>query len=200
MKKFSKLISAILVLSLVLVGVIGAAAWDATGGCGDNARYYIDDTLLTFEGTGGIGDYNGTQPEWRGYGNKLTTAVFEEGITEIGYESMAHLSKLTDVTIASTVTKLVYGSFARCTSLAELNIPQTVTSIGDRAFIGCTALNKITILNADCAITDSADVLPANTVIYGYRRSTAQSYAQKYNRTFVPIDPGPEVKRSAGAS
>lgn len=84
--------------------------------------------------------------------------------------------------------KLIPNSmFYKCTSLNKIIIPASVTSIGDEAFYDCYSLVSISIENSNCTIYDSADTISDTAVIYGYANSTAQSYAEKYNRTFVEI-------------
>ena len=83
--------------------------------------------------------------------------------------------------------------------MAAVIIPETVKSIGESAFADCTKLTSITIKNPECEILDSEDTfsnyeteepykLHFDGTIYGYEDSTAQAYAEKYNRTFVALD------------
>lgn len=77
--------------------------------------------------------------------------------------------------------------FKDCISLSSITIPYSVTSIGNGAFENCKDLESITILNPTCGIYDSQYTISNTATIYGHASSTAQSYANKYNRTFVEI-------------
>ena len=63
-----------------------------------------------------------------------------------------------------------------------------MTNIGVYAFENCTALTAVTIENSLCEISDSDTTISDTATIYGYTGSTAEAYANKYNRTFVPLD------------
>jgi hypothetical protein len=75
--------------------------------------------------------------------------------------------------------------------LKNITIPDSVTSIGMGAFYRCSSLESITILNPDCDIYDNGSTSDT-AVIYGYEGSTAQTYAEEYNRTFVSLGEAPE--------
>ncbi len=77
-------------------------------------------------------------------------------------------------------------AFSYCENLTSITIPNTVTYIGDQAFC-CENLESITILNPKCEIFDSYGTTSTEAIIYGYKNSTAQEYAEKYNMTFVEI-------------
>ena len=78
-------------------------------------------------------------------------------------------------------------AFKDCISLSSITIPNSVTSVGSGAFENCKDLESITILNPTCEIYDSQSTINSTATIYGYAGSTAQSYANKYNRTFIEI-------------
>ena len=77
--------------------------------------------------------------------------------------------------------------FYECANLNEIVIPDNVTTIGNAAFSGCTSLASITIKNPECVIYDDKYTISSEATIYGYANSTAQTYAEKYNRTFIEI-------------
>ncbi len=109
-----------------------------------------------------------------------------------------------DVTIPDSVTSIGLGAFEYCES-TSVTIPDSVTSIGAGAFYSCTSLTSVTILNPECKIggyesTFSNDYnkntgkYEFNGTIYGYEGSTAQAYAEKYNRNFALIGSEPETE------
>lgn len=79
-------------------------------------------------------------------------------------------------------------------NIKKLVIENGVTSIGDLAFGDCDQLNVIIIENPNCEIYDQADTIPDTTTIYGFRDSTAEAYAIKYNKGFYALDPAPANK------
>ena len=104
------------------------------------------------------------------------------------------------VTIPNSVTSIGYGAFEDCTSLTEINIPNSVTSIDECAFYCCTSLKKITIPNSVTwigalslgyneynYITQKRDKIEDFT-IYGFKGSTAETYATENDFNFIAID------------
>ena len=73
------------------------------------------------------------------------------------------------------------------TKLKEVIIPKSVTFIGNSAFSSPT-LKKITILNPECDLNISSIYGSADTVIYGYKGSTAEKYAADNSKKFVALD------------
>ena len=85
------------------------------------------------------------------------------------------------------VTSIGAEAFVNCITLTGITIPDSVAIIGMDAFAECTSLERITILNSECIIYDDASAIEACATIYGYEGSTAQAYAEKYDREFVAL-------------
>ena len=83
-------------------------------------------------------------------------------------------------------SRVEYHSFRNCSALQTATLPQTVTFVGAGAFAACTSLNTLRVYSSDCTF-GAASAVPAETVLYGYAGSTAQAYAKKYDRTFLPF-------------
>ena len=97
-------------------------------------------------------------------------------------------TSITDCTINDS-TKVIGGdAFRYCGSLTGITIPSSVIIIGSGAFYGCSILRSITIYSNDVTIYDSADTISNTATIYGYKGSTAEAYAKKYNRKFIPLE------------
>lgn len=118
-------------------------------------------------------------------------------VTSIGDTAFRWCENLTEINIPDSITSIGLSAFAFCLNLNEITIPDSVNAIGYNAFYLCTDLTKITILNPDCEIYDAPwtisnsednDDIIYNGVICGYKNSTAQAYADKYGRTFEPLD------------
>ncbi len=93
-----------------------------------------------------------------------------------------------DITIPSNVSVICSYAFAG-SYIKSVVVPENTKLIGTNAFIDCYSLKSITIRNPLCGIgTDpSPDTLPEKCVIYGLKESTAQRYAENFNRKFSVI-------------
>ena len=128
----------------------------------------------------------------------LEKITISDSVTRIGYHAFYECTSLINITISNSVIKINDYAFRKCTNLTDITIPSSVTSIGDGAFLDCSNLKSITILNPDCKVLgkesticngyDENYVYHFNGTIRGYSGSTAQTYAEKYNCTFVEID------------
>ena len=101
-------------------------------------------------------------------------------------------SEITSLTIPETVTEIGHNAFNGCEQLKSVTIPSSVESIGMQAFINCNALSNVIILNTGAKIYDRANTFTNEKgefsgVIKGYKGSTAEKYAQKYNYTFKTL-------------
>lgn len=107
---------------------------------------------------------------------------------------------LGDIVISDSITSIGSRAFYGCRNLTSISISDSVMSLGDRAFNGCEKLMSITILNSSCEIDDTyftisngygsdfvEDFDNFDGTIYGYENSTAQAYAEKYERKFVSL-------------
>lgn len=118
----------------------------------------------------------------------LTSITIPNGVTSINDSLFCNCTSLESITIPDSVTSIGNYAFCDCTSLARITIPDSVTSIKTSAFRGCTALTSVTILNYNCDIDYSSDTFYSKATIYGYADSTAQEYAETYDRTFVSFE------------
>lgn len=118
----------------------------------------------------------------------LANITLSDHVTTIGHLAFSGCKSLAAITIPDGVTTIGNWAFAECESLTAVTIPSSVTNIGVYAFENCTALTAVTIENSLCEISDSDTTISDTATIYGYTGSTAEAYANKYNRTFVPLD------------
>ena len=123
----------------------------------------------------------------------LTEIIIPNSVTNIGYNAFSGCTGLTEIIIPDSVISIKAYAFKNCTGLTSITIPASVTSIDDSAFSGCTELTSITIKNPECEIGDSTDTISNTAAIYGYDDSTAQAYAEKYNRKFVSLGEKPNI-------
>ncbi|MDE6780509.1 MAG: leucine-rich repeat protein [Ruminococcus sp.] len=130
--------------------------------------------------------------------DNLTSIVLPKNLKNISNSLFARCENLESVDIPDSVTSIGSYAFMLCNSLTTINIPDSVTSIKEAAFSQCKNLTEITILNPDCEIYDSSSVLGYTATIYGYENSTAQAYAEKYNRKFESLGKAPEKITATG--
>ena len=91
-------------------------------------------------------------------------------------------------TIPESVESIGIFAFYNCMNLEEVEIPDNVTNIENYSFINCENLYKITIENPKCKIYNGRNAISDKATIYGYKDSTANKYAEKYDRKFVALD------------
>ena len=136
---------------------------------------------------------------------ELTSATIPDSITNIGNSIFSYCSNLTSVKIPNSITVIPGAMFENCQKLNKITLPESIKTIGTNAFFNCSELNSITIKNSECVIEDSEkticntyDISTKETgftgTIYGYPNSTAQAYAEKYNRKFVALDEKPAAE------
>ena len=117
-------------------------------------------------------------------GSSKTTYTVPSTVTTISWSAFYGSSALVRVTIGSGVKTIETEAFSACTGIESITIPANVTSVGYRAFYGCSALMSISFLNTQCTVSDGADTIYSGATIYGKSGSTAEAYANKYERTF----------------
>lgn len=98
----------------------------ASGQCGNNLTWTLDNGVLTISGKGAMWDRDN---EWYGFGDVL---------------SIDQADEVTSVVVKSGVTSIACEAFNWLENMTSVTIPKTVTSIGCNAFlVGCDALTTI---------------------------------------------------------
>ena len=170
------------------------------GDIGDGLHWEYNDGVLRISGNGDmpsyecgwslgcVNFYDNITP-WFSYRLDIKKVVIEEGITSIGDGAFAYCSNISEINIPDTIEYIGHGIITH-TLVKEVYLPASVSKIDETSFIYVEQLEKITILNPDCYFDWSYNyyMIPETAVIYGYKNSTAQKYAEKYNRTFVTLD------------
>ena len=181
---------------------VSASEADTSGTCGENLTWTFDESTgtLTISGTGEMaymstpvtGKTESTSPRvpsfWSFGNEKINSVIIENGVTNIVYSAFNGCYNLTSITIPKSMLTIEMDAFTGCSALSSVTIPESVTNIELSAFDGCSSLNAIVLYNPDCDIYDDSTTFPENTAIFGYIGSTAQEYAEKYNREFVALD------------
>ena len=141
--------------------------------------------------------------------NALTDVVIPDSVEYIGRRGFHWCENLETVTLGSNLKAISWETFDLCSKLKNVVLPESVRTIGYNAFSNCDSLETITISNKKCDIgNDMSESICNRTgqneqtgdfeayyygVIYGYKNSTAQAYAEKYGYKFEAIDDEPAV-------
>ena len=144
----------VLLVCLFLLPTEAAAAEIASGTCGDNLTWVLDDNgTLTISGTGDMTNYSGAgNAPWNSFLSPILNVVIEDGVTSIGCSAFWDCSGLTNITIPNGVTSIGDFAFYKCSSLTNVTIPNGVTSIGNSVFSSCFSLTSVTIPNGVTSI------------------------------------------------
>lgn len=124
-----------LALMLSLIFSVSAAEVIASGVCGENLTWALDNEgTLTISGTGDMWDwsYNGTP--WSIYTPIIKKVVLAEGITNIGEFAFSSCASLESVEMPDGITSIELNAFEGCGNLESIEIPNSVTDIFDNAF------------------------------------------------------------------
>lgn len=125
---------------------------------------------------------------------KLVAVTFpDRGALKNIYDwSFSGCTALTYIKLPETEgTDIWNGAFNNCKALTEIVLPASVKTVGKAngsAFSGSCAPAKITFLGMSTSILPAdASGIPASATIHGLAGSTANIYADDYDRTFVEV-------------
>ena len=146
LKFFTVLLSIIYVLSMIPAAVTSAATI-ASGICGENIIWTLDDSgTLTLSGSGEMDDYYSDYSiPWYEYRDSIKSVLISKSITSIGDGAFWNCTSLKNVTIPNSVSEIGHVSFMGCSCLTSVVMPDSITSIGSQAFDGCSSLTDLTI-------------------------------------------------------
>ncbi len=159
----------------------------AEGMCGENLTWTLyDDGYIYIDGEGAMDNWASAEERpWAEYTSMIRTVSMSEEVTSIGDYAFYGCENLLSGALTSVIGAHAYEGCERMNGYSYYGEFEPINEIKDCAFKGCTNLWDINILNPDCIIADSADVFEKVTSINGCVGSTAQAYAEKYNRRFV---------------
>ena len=120
--------------------------------------------------------------------SKIKKIVIPDKLTVIKNDTFYDCNNLEEVIFGSGLNTIDSNAFTSCDRITEITFPENVSEINWRAFEYCSSLEKVVIENPECVIAPSEDTFGSAARIYGYTGSTAQEYAKKYNRDFIPLD------------
>lgn len=145
-----------LLLCVGLFSAIPARAEEASGKCGENLTWALQDGVLTISGSGAMDNYNEVMvAPWNSYTQQVHRIIIAPGVTSVGRRAFYGMRNLTSVSIPDTVTSLGALAFADCMSLKRISFPG-VETIGWGCFYGCTALVNVVLPETLRSIGDQA--------------------------------------------
>lgn len=119
--------------------------------------------------------------------DNLKTVKLNNGIKEINDWVFEYCVKLESINLPNSLTELGWGVFGGCKKLKSITIPYGVSSIPSGNFTGCEKLKKVVVYNPDCEFSSSCGI-GYNQTIYGFKKSTAQKYANSVGATFKDVE------------
>ena len=172
------------------------------GKCGENTFWNVSDNgKLSIFGDGDtVAWERADYVPWHDYRSEITSLEVAEGITLVGTAAMSGCCNIKSISLPSTLQTIAMSAFSYCDGLSEVDIPESVTTLGRDAFKECETLKDIIIRNPECKIVGGKDTISNgkkdnlgyfNGTIYGYKGSTAETYAEKSGYKFVDIEESP---------
>lgn len=129
-----------LLLLICTLASLATIAQSASGTCGKNLTWSLEDSTLTITGTGPMSNYSPyphfLYAPWHKYRTQIKAIVIQDGATTIGKSAFFDCPSLATVTLPSTITRIEDNAFCRCPLLSDITIPSSVTHIGENAFRG----------------------------------------------------------------
>lgn len=124
---------------------------DASGTCGDNLVWNLENGVLTISGTGSM-----KSSPWENRKAEIRSVVIENGVTNIVQNAFYGCGGITNVQIGNSVANIGRSAFGDCIGLVEMTIPGNVTVIEAQAFKNCRGLTNIEIEKGVVTIGSSA--------------------------------------------
>ncbi len=116
----------------------------ASGDCGENAHWELDNGTLTITGTGAMSNYGSHNQPWYSQKSSITKVIISDGITNIGNYAFNICTSLQTAELAESVISINDNAFNGCNALQSITMPK-VETIGNEAFMNCQALNNVTL-------------------------------------------------------
>lgn len=157
----SMLLAFVMVVGMVpLLPIQAQAAETASGTCGDNLTWNLDENgTLTINGFGTMYNYSVSHLDrfspWYSIRSSIKNIHISFGVTSIGNCAFTLCTNLTNVNIPNSVTSIGEAAFANCLSLTDVSIPNSVISIENDAFEDCSSLTSVILSNSMSSISSS---------------------------------------------
>lgn len=110
---------------------------------GLNARYTLEDGVLTINGHGRIRDSAFSTVS---FSNSVETVVIEEGITKIGDNTFSRCKNITSIRFPKSLVSIGDGAFQGCRSLGAVDLKENASlRIGKAVFKDCESLYSVSL-------------------------------------------------------
>ena len=132
---------------MLLVGMSVQATPIASGSCGTNLTWSLENGTLTISGTGEMYDYNAmsNRAPWYNKRSQINAIVINEGLTTIGSYAFEWCGEVRTVTLPQTLTTIHRVAFAQCQKLQAITFPSNLQYIADWVLQDCEGLTTLTI-------------------------------------------------------
>ena len=108
-------------------------------------------------------------------------------ITAIEEGGFKNYTNLEEIYLPESIERIEYGAFRGDSKLKEITIPSKVPKIENHTFDNCPELTTMTIKNPNIELAKKG--MPMNLkTIYGFKGSTAETYAKENGIDFISID------------
>ena len=143
---FRSLVSCFLcVLILFFLLPAPANAASASGACGDNASWSLNNGILTISGTGETWDFYDDKPRpWEKWKDEIRQVVVNEGITAIGAGAFFIYRSLERATLPDSLISIGNFAFYICEKLSVCELPPRLEHLGQDNF-AWSAMTSATI-------------------------------------------------------
>ncbi|MDE6519759.1 MAG: leucine-rich repeat protein [Ruminococcus sp.] len=129
------------------------------------------------------------------YSSSIKSVVIPKTVKYIGEGAFSYCQNIESLTISDGVEHIGGFAFVGCSKLKNVTIPKSVRKIGDMAFNGCDSIEEFVIESPDCDIYCMEYTIYSGTygdsIIVGYDNSSAQKYAEIYNKKFKSLGTSP---------
>lgn len=120
--------------------------------------------------------------------SRLTSVILPESLEQIQLTTFSWCSSLTSVAFPDGLREIGAYAFASCFSLTSVILPEGIEHVDFNAFYDCPKLTDLICLSEDAVFFDGVNTVAKDATIHGYVGSPAQTYAERYGRTFESVD------------
>lgn len=117
----------------------------------------------------------------------LTSINWPTNLNSIGEYAFNNVDTLTSVTLPESLNTIGYSAFRNCDSLASVILESNVTSVGNYAFAYCPSLSVFKTFSTNSTYGSYTFTGSSSVTIYAWADSSAETYANNKNISFVPI-------------
>lgn len=129
------------------------------------------------------------------YQSRFKRIKWGKNVKKIGWNAFSENRGIQTLTIKGKVEVIGSGAFSDCKKLKKVVLGENVRKIEGGAFEDCYKLKSIYIYNRNCKISPPEVydygtyglAFPEQATIYGWKGSTAEKFAEKYNIKFQEL-------------